>query len=134
MSRLASTFTLLLVLVPPAPAQNAEKPEKAQKAEPKWKIGEPWRVADSRQEKEAAERAERDRANTVLFAQVLSVAVGLLLVWVAAGVASNGFGVGPPPRWVNGRPAWAIAAVIAALGVAVAVLGVLRAPGLLGAT
>src|SRR5262245_8365331 len=93
----------------------------------KWKVGEPWRVDESRPEKEAAETAERNRANTVLFAQILCVAAGACLVWIAVGIARNGFGIGPPPRWVNGKPAWAIGGLVAALGLAVAVVGVLYA-------
>src|SRR5436190_7747118 len=118
MNRLVIGLVPLLVLALPGVVS-------AEQREQRWKIGEPWRVDESPRQKEAAEQAERNRANTVLFAQILCVAAGGLLVWVAAGITRNGFGIGPPPRWVSGKPAWAIGGLVAALGLAVAVVGVL---------
>ena len=62
--------------------------------------------------------------NTVLFARVLLVAVGGLLVWIATGIARNGLGIGAGLRRVTGPVAWTVAGALGTLGIVVAILGI----------
>jgi len=54
-------------------------------------------------------------------------------VWVGVGVARNGLGIGPPSRrWVTGRFAWVIGGIVAALGLAAAIVGIIYVPDWIG--
>jgi hypothetical protein len=76
----------------------------------------------ARRAKTAAWKADED---TRLFVRVICAGVGGTAVWVAVGIARNGFGLGTRLRRITGPPAWTIAAVIGALGLAIAVVGIL---------
>jgi len=91
----------------------------------------PWAEAEEQQAKEAARKADENWSNTKLFARVICVATGGVLVWLAVSIARNGLGFGPRPRRLSGLPAWTVAGVIAVFGLVVAVGGLLFAPLLL---
>ena len=75
-----------------------------------------------RRVRDAAWRADED---TRLFARVICAGLGGAIVWVAIGIARNGVGLGGGLRRVTGPRAWAVAAVLGVLGLAIAVVGVL---------
>jgi hypothetical protein len=100
---LAGALLLCLGFAAPASANPGEDPEARRANEAAWK-------ADG---------------GTRLFARLICAGVGGACVWVAVGIARNGFGLGTGLRRITGPPAWTVAAVIGVLGLATAVVGVL---------
>jgi hypothetical protein len=99
---LAVALLLGLGFTAPASANSGENPE-AQRAKEAWKADE----------------------GTRLFVRMICAGVGGAGVWVAVGIARNGFGLGTGLRRITGPPAWTVAAVIGVLGLATAIVGVL---------
>jgi hypothetical protein len=84
-----------------------------------------------RQTTEPARKREL-HPNAVLFARAVFIAAGGLCLWIATGIARNGFGFGAGVRRVTGPPAWTVASVIAVLGLVIAVGGTVYTRKILG--
>jgi hypothetical protein len=115
MNRIVAGFTLVFALACPAGA-----------------FADGWQADPLGRSKEQVRQDTRNRDNFVFAARMLCIAAGGVMVWIAISIARNGLGIGPRPQRITGTTARVFAAVLGALGIAVAIFGTIFVADLFG--